>query len=270
MNASPLLLILSKRISKFQNSISKIVMKPASFFLEHRCVPALFCGAAISLIAMPSSMAAVLAGWDTWASGGESPTVTSFNAAGSASEEGDWREASAAASNDGTFGTLAGADSATGAAASGTYIGVSDNNGTPTGAYNFTVSAGINGLIIESFHFDARRKRSNSATTWSLSVTGGSISLGSVASGSLGSALGSVGPSDHLDFDIDLTGLLDNELTSGESATFRLVFSGGSYSNADQHTYLDNVAIVGSAIPEPSAVLLGVLGALGLLQRRRR
>ncbi len=218
----------------------------------------------------PASHAAVLAGWDTWASGGEPATVTSLNATGSSSEEGDWREASAAASNDGTFGTLAGADTSTGAASSGTYIGVSDNGGTPTGAYNFTVSAGITGLIIESFHFDARRKRSNSATTWSLSVTDGSISLGNVLSGSLGGALGGNGPTNHLDFDIDLSGLADNELAPGEFATFRLEFSGGSYSNADQHTYLDNVAIAGSVVPEPSAALLGTLGALTLLRRRRR
>ena len=47
----------------------------------------------------------------------------------------------------------------------------------------------------------------------------------------------------HDDFDLDLTELANNVLGPGETATFRLSFSGGMVNNDDQKTYLDNVAI---------------------------
>jgi MYXO-CTERM domain-containing protein len=221
--------------------------------------------AGLGLLALsPSAHAAVLAGWETWTAGGRSATtvatgVTAFSTEGA----GDWREASQAASNDGTFGTVSGASTATGAAASGTHIGQT----TSSGEYTFTITAGAVPLTLEGFHFDARRKRAGSPAAWVAAVISGNITIGQLGNGTLGNTLGTVGPSDHDDFNFDLTALADNLLAPGESATFRISFSGGTVSNTDQITYLDNVAITG--IPEPGAALLGGLGLLALLRRRR-
>lgn len=212
-----------------------------------------------------TSHAALIVGWETWASGNEVASVVNGDATGLGQEVvGDWRESSASSSNDGTFGTLAGATTSTGAASSGTYIG----NSQTAGSYDFTVTAGVNSLILEDFHFDARRKRGNSAPNYTVTVVAGDITLGLVGSGSLGNALNGSGPTNHNDFDIDLTSLADHVLTPGESATFRLAFTGGTPTNNDQHTYLDNVAISGSIVPEPGS--LALLGFGGLLIARRR
>lgn len=211
-----------------------------------------------------SSRAAVLAGWDSWTAGGRTATtittgITAFSTEGA----GDWREAAQAASNDGTFGTVAGASTFTGNNSTGTHIGQT----TSSGNYSFTITAGTVPLTLEGFHFDARRKRAGSPAAWVAEVISGSITHGQLGSGNLGNTLGAAGPSDHDDFDFDLTSLADNILAPGESATFRISFSGGTISNTDQITFLDNVAITG--IPEPTAALLGAIGMLGLLRRRR-
>ena len=189
----------------------------------------------------------------------------------SSSEGGDWRENNQGASNDGSFGTLAGASTSTGAANTGTLLGVTNT----VGSYSFTVTAGATGLLLDSFNFDARRKRSQSSSNWSVEVLSGNITTGVVDSGGLGSALGANGPTDQNDYDVDLTGLADRELAAGESATFRINLTGGNgtNTNGDQHLYMDNVAISGTAvtaaIPEPSSLSLLGIGVSALLLRRR-
>ncbi len=200
-------------------------------------------------IVLPIDPGSRIVGWQTWASGSEVTTLTNFGATGLASEiTGDWRETSAAASNDGTFGTMAGASTSTGGASSGTHIGQT----TGSGSYDFTVTAGADGLELTSFHFDAQMKRAGSPSIWSVTSLAGAISTGvTVGSGTLSNILGGVGPDDLDDFDLSLAVLADRELEPGESATFRLSFSGGTVSNTDQHTYLDNVAIFGNSVPAP-------------------
>jgi len=196
----------------------------------------------------PVEPGVVLAGWDTWTSGSEAASVTNFGATGSADETGDWRESNRAASNDGTFGEdLDDASTATGAASSGTYVGI-----TGDGAYDFTILAGNDALVLEGFHFDAQRKRSNSPENWAVEVIAGDITLGAIANGTLNDVLGGPGPSDHNDFDLSLAFLSDNVLEAGESATFRISFSGGNPTNTDQRTYLDNVAISGNLLNPPA------------------
>jgi len=57
---------------------------------------------------------------------------------------------------------------------------------------------------------------------------------------------------------------------SGRTVTFTFVDSAqGNNNNAAFYTFIDNVTLTGTAIPEPSAALLGGLGVLCLLRRRR-
>jgi len=190
----------------------------------------------------------VLTGWDEWASGDEVANITDLDATGLAEETGDWRESLRAASNDGTFGTVAGASTAVDPNKTGTFVGI-----TGDGSYSFTITAGADALALESFNFDAKRKRFNAPENWSVEVTTGDITLGVVVCGTLTDVLGTIGPTDHDDFDLDLTTLADNVLDPGQSATFVLAFTGGNPTNSDQRTYLDNVAITGdlagAAIP---------------------
>lgn len=216
------------------------------------------------VLALPMTAdAGLVVGWETWSSGSENATITNGDATGVATETGgDWREQSEAASTDGTFGTLAGAAVNT----SGTHIGVT----TGSGSYDFTVTAGTNGLVLETFHFDAQRKRNGSPENWVVLTQDGAITTGiQLGNGTL-STLGTGGPSDHADFDLDLTGLADNTLDPGESATFRISFSGGNPFNTDQKTFLDNVAISGTSVPVPEPVSMTLLGLGGLLALRRR
>jgi hypothetical protein len=121
------------------------------------------------VLALPMTAdAGLVVGWESWNSGSENATSTNGDATGVATEAGgDWREGSEAASNDLTFGALAGAANNS----SGTHIGVT----TGSGSYDFTVTAGVDGLILETFHFDARRKRSGSPGVWSVVTQAGDI-----------------------------------------------------------------------------------------------
>lgn len=66
---------------------------------------------------------------------------------------------------------------------------------------------------------------------------------------------------------VDLSSL--SNLAAGNDVEFRLYFVDDSDHN-DQIYRVDNLTVNGTVIPEPSAVLLGGLGLLALLRRRRR
>ena len=98
------------------------------------------------------------------------------------------------------------------------------------------------------FCFDARQKCDELPFQWTVTTISDAISNNAtIGSGNLGSALLYPGPSDHDDFDLDLTRLADHVLDPGESATFRLSCSGWIVNDDDQKTYLDNVAVFGFA-----------------------
>lgn len=220
---------------------------------------------AIPLALATTSQAAVLVGFDGgWSSGGATATQSSNGASGSASTtSGQWFPNNDAASTDGTFGTLAGATTATGPASSGIFVR------QVGGDMQFTITAGSTALTLEAFHFDAKLRRPSAPDDWSVEViAGSSITVGPIGSGTLNTTLGgSPGPADHDDIDIDLTGLPDNQLAAAESATFQVSFSGGTAGNNGAQTFFDNVAV--SGVPEPSTFSLLAL-ALGFAATRRR
>lgn len=224
--------------------------------------------AGLLIMATPAtSQADILAGWNSWTTGAGNygPQVTSNDATGDASPaSGSWIAGSEAASNDGTYGSTGGAAPTGG---NGIHIGASNT----AGSYVFVLTAdpGTN-LVLDGFHFDARRKRSGSPENWVAEIISGSVTPGVLGSGSLGNTLGGVGPSDHDDFSFDLTGLADNVVEAGTDVTVRISFSGGTQSNTDQKTYLDNVAYTGTGTPVPEPTSLALIGLGGLLVARRR
>ncbi len=78
---------------------------------------------------------------------------------------------------------------------------------------------------------------------------------------------------DWQDFDFSLTSLSDYTLAPGESASFRIssASTDTALSNNQNFGALDNIGFIGTigAVPEPHAALLGGLGLLLLLRRRR-
>lgn len=82
----------------------------------------------------------------------------------------------------------------------------------------------------------------------------------------------SIQDGDWQDFDFSLTSLSDYTLAPGESASFRISSASTDTALANNQNFgaLDNIGFFGTiAVPEPSAALLGGLGLLVLLRRRR-
>jgi len=101
---------------------------------------------------------------------------------------------------------------------------------------------------------------------WELSITTGSATpdTGSLGAGTVNAA-GFFSQDESVALS-GLTGLTDT------TVTFEFTFKtdeGRGNSLARAHT-MDNVVLTGTAVPEPSALLLGLLAGLGLVARRRR
>lgn len=240
--------------------------------------------------ALTSSAAVVIAGWDNWDSGtAPSSTVVATGVtatAATSSTIGDWTHVETdgrGSSLDGTWGT-----EALGTAPSTVTTGsanLSLTNGKPAGDITITiVNNGATSIILESFNFDAIGFRPSAALDYVLEVeTGSDITIGAVTGGAgsinhLGGGLitddAIAGVHDqHDDIDIDLSGLTDATLDVGETAIFKISFSGsGNGGNGGHHLFLDNLAVGGTIqpIPEPSAFGLLALSAGGFFLRRRR
>jgi hypothetical protein len=83
----------------------------------------------------------------------------------------------------------------------------------------------------------------------------------------------SLNGADWQDFDFSLTSLSDYTLAAGESASFRISSASTDTALANNQNFgaLDNIGFIGTVVPvpEPHAALLGGLGMLALLRRRR-
>ncbi len=184
----------------------------------------------------------VLASWDAWADGsasGDADSVeTGFTA--TANSESINRALSPYGSNDGTFGTVAGAGSAD-------TLGVLLRfNGPKVLTLTLTNNTG-SAYSIESLHFDYKRRASSPDEIVITYVSGGLGPAGTVIDTVSGLPYDGTyvsGAVDYPDFDFNLApALTDTQLANGESAVFTLTFNGGSGNSSG---VLDNVAFLGS------------------------
>lgn len=221
-----------------------------------------------------SSGAVVVASWDAWANDttyAADTTATDFAATASIATTGRGGSVSTGlgfGSTDGTFGTVAGADTGFGG------LFVRGQNGDNIVTIELSNNTGQS-FSIDSLHFDFGA-RVVSPDSFILTYTSGGLGAANTMIDTqtgltriIGSSQGA-GEGDYADFDYNLGTLLaDNILGDGESAEFSLVFSGQT--SASGSSILDNLMIQGTAIPEPSSQsLFALLGVFGLLRRNRR
>ncbi len=240
---------------------------------KHSLIATLGSIAAFVPAALPA--ATLIVGWDTFNSA-TNPTATQVAADTTAtlttSATGGnwsrWNNNEFGASTDGTFGSLS-ATVASASTSGGANANLSLNRSVKPGTITITLTN--NSTVdreLDGFYFDAVRRFTQSANNWTLTFSG-AIS-GTAASGTLTQADMMAATAAQRDWAVDLTGLTDNVWEAGTSAIFTLTFTGGDASTGTgggQETLVDNIGI--TVIPEPSAMLLGSLGMLGLLRRRR-
>ncbi|QTN32200.1 PEP-CTERM sorting domain-containing protein [Akkermansiaceae bacterium] len=232
------------------------------------------------LSSLPASAVVLAAGWDTFGSGASTgPSITNLSTTATLSSTSTWGQwngggtNSSGASTDGTFGSLSStvASASTFGAGEGSNSGsnLSLNRSNKPGSliFSLTNNSGSD-QSLEGFYFDAVGRFAQSAKDWSLTFSG-AIS-GTAASGTLTESDMMAATAAQRNWFVDLSGLTDSTWESGGTAIFTLAFSGGATSTGTgggQETLVDNIGI--TVVPEPSAALLGALGVLCLLRRRR-
>jgi hypothetical protein len=218
---------------------------------------------------------AVIAGWDNW--DGYVSATTSYTAdqaisgfTARLSVAGD-RVSATFNSNDGTFGTTAGA------ATTGDALILSQQNNALTVTLTLINNTGSEySLSSIGFDFAPRTNAGGDAgpRSFALSYVSGNLGTGPVAIGSQSSlpiwiANTTNVQSNFPDYDLALSpALSDTTLANGEQAVFTLVLS--NFTQASVGSVLDNVAIVGNLVPEPGGGVLALAGGLCLSARRRR
>ena len=228
-----------------------------------------------AFMAMPLAVNAdILVGFENWIANNPNAGAGVVNAASTTEVDfsGDsttvttgWGRSGSGAHDDGTFGTLAGAETTV-----AFNRGLSLNNGV-NGAYDFSITnSSADDYQLDFFHFDTGTFRPNAAHEWTVSIVSGDLTAQSILSGSADNIAG--GTVDWYDYDIDLSGLTGgNILAAGQTATFRLDMAGGTGAGG-HHQYVDNIAISGvvAAVPEPTSLAIIGLAGLGLMVRRRK
>ena len=231
--------------------------------------------ALFAALAMPQAVQAdLLVGFENWitnnpnggvgVSNDASSSATGFSG-GSTTVTSGWGRSASGANTDGTFGTLAGAETTV-----GFNRGLSLNNGA-NGSFDFSITnSTTDDYELDFFRFDTGTFRPDAAHEWTVSVQSGDLTTQTIESGSADNITG--GTVDWYDFDIDLSGLTGgNVLAAGQTVTFRLDMAGGTGAGS-HHQYVDNIAVSGFVVtvPEPSSMaLLGMTG-MALLARRRK
>lgn len=202
----------------------------------------------------------IAAGWDQWGSGtapdasvtgsGIVATATTSAAVGSWSIA-DNASSGRGSSGDGTWGSFDGGGVAASAVISGSGSNMAAFNGVTDAEITFTITNnGAADWDLKGFHLDVVAFRPNAPRSYQLEVLGGDISHGVVVTSAddeithLGGNL-SGNHDDHDEVDVDLSGLADAVLGSGESAVLQLRFSSGTGAGGGHHLFLDNVAISG-------------------------
>ena len=230
-----------------------------------------------AFVSTTSAQPFIVAGWDNWDSNtAPTPTVTATDVTASATASatrllGDepgsnnWTildgqgDPGRGSSNDMTWGTFDGNGIA---ASTVTDMGIANmtaTNAKVDAEVTFTITNnGTNDLTLDAFHMDVVAFRFKAPRIYSLDVLAGSdITVGTIFASEGNpmnnnstndikhlSTIGLVPEHDfHEDLDIDMSGLADHTLASGESATIQLFFSGGHGDNSGgHHLFLDNVA----------------------------
>ncbi len=138
------------------------------------------------------------------------------------------------ASDDGDYGSLA-------SPAAPTTISSWGVNGYDNEATLTVTNQSAGAIVLSSFNFDVGRQWLNSPEAFTLSVSGGVTDDPALLVVSNLTQVGNVGDFD--DFDVDLTGLADHTLATGESVvfTFTFVIKPGLEGNG---TSIDNVALM--------------------------
>jgi hypothetical protein len=138
-------------------------------------------------------------------------------------------------------------------------------------------NTGTDNVVLDKLHFATSRTNATTAPTQitiSLEQNGTFanpvvLSASPLSAFTVGAAntITMVGSTAWTGYELTLSSILsDYTLAAGETATFRIANNLGS-----ARLYLDNIAISGTIVPvpEPRAALLGGLGLLALLRRRR-
>ncbi|MDF3127936.1 hypothetical protein P0Y35_01875 [Kiritimatiellaeota bacterium B1221] len=221
---------------------------------------------------------AILASWDEWADTTDaynadytSPGFSSnLNQVGSTTS----RINTTFGSNDGQFGTI-------GSAVTTANSLLVSNNVTDTLYLTITNNSGSE-TSIDSLHFDFGPREGGNSTDYGFNaftlryLSGGlgpdSTVIDTQTNLSYILVQSNNPLEDLLDFDYNLADdLSDVTLADGESAQFEFVFSGHAGSNGGNvSSVLDNIAIQGSAIPEPGSLILFLLTIAGRLIYRAR
>ncbi len=140
-------------------------------------------------------------------------------------------------------------------------------NGSDTHTFSIIIPNGVS-VNLTNLSFDFGHSISqgngsaNTAHNWSLSsITNGGASVTTSGNGPTMAA-----GTRSTNFNLALTGLTGETNTT---ITFTLLDNTLAENNNTNRTFFDNVTITGTVVPEPSTALLGALGLLALLRRRR-
>lgn len=247
---------------------------------EYLMIKNLLAFSAVSVVSMALSVQATLYtgplfGWDGEHGGAQDLSLASFNhvtnftggiAATLTVPTGGNPKPNNSGSTDGTYGSaITGASTDTSEHAWGVRVAGGNNVVSLSIANNSSYA-----LSLETIHFDYNRAFESGPQTVTLYYWEGDLALPDETQINQATNIplqtgGHV--ANYNDFDWSLTNLASYTLSAGQSALFRLTVS-----DADGNTTngaFDNIAVSGTLIPEPSSMLLALLGLFAAMGFRR-